>query len=152
MTNDLPCQVQAAVIDITIKSIICVLIIYFSYSFEYLGLTKFYNFQIRQQSVRLISAVLLHKTTFGKLLYSIKLLTYLKRTKKKHSRMKCFNLILVALKVLFPIIPTVCLIINIGQENSIPMIVKNFVALAFIMSIETMFVGLLPADAEKLID
>ena len=103
-------------------------------------------------SLRMISAVLLHRVSYDKFQYAIKLLTYLKRVKGKHDKGKCINVLLCCMHLLSPVIGIFAIVITGSQEKKLSMIVKNFVSLGFILQIDNMFSSCLPIDIQQCVD
>lgn len=79
------------------------------------------------------------------------MLAFLKRMKlaPNNSRGRFVNIIVSIMQLMPPIISLVCLMISITQEKTLGMITKDYVTLAFILSIDNIFSGLIPAEIKK---
>ena len=83
---------------------------------------------------------------YGNMMSSQKMLTYLKRMKgnRKNLKGRFVNILLCAMKMIHPMILLVTLILSNGQEEKFSMIIKSFVTLSMIATVDQKFVVLLP--------
>jgi hypothetical protein len=89
---------------------------------------------------------------FSKELYSAtKMLTYLKRMKgnANHTRGRFINIMLSSMQIMAPICTVLSLVINITQSSALSQIVKAYVTLSFIVSIDDMFSAALPVEVRE---
>ena len=121
------------------------------FSYEYLDFIHFQPFGIYKTFLRILVPMLM-VMKFGKELYSAtKMLTFLKRMEgqSNHSRGRFIGIYLSSLQILAPIITVVSLMVNITQQSALSQITKAYVALSFIVNIDDMFSGSLPAEVRE---
>ena len=108
-----------------------------------------YNYQpfsFSQTSVSIICGILFQMTLKSDFENSTRMITYLKRssTMKNHSKGRLINILLAFMQSMSSIVTICALIFTFTKENSLAMIIKSFVTVAFIVSIDDAFAGTLP--------
>ena len=82
---------------------------------------------------------------------SVKLFTFLKR-QKIHKRFKkglIINMILCTMQIVTPIFALIALMLVLGQEAKMSHIVKSYVTIIFILSIDNLFVQNFPQEVKQ---
>ena len=76
------------------------------------------------------------------------MLCYLKRSKlaKNHEKGRFINIIVCCMQIMTPCVSLMCLMISITQEKTLGMITKDYVTLAFVLTIDNVFSDLLPEE------
>ena len=96
--------------------------------------------------MRLIAALFYQKTVLKDMSNNMKMMTFLKRMKqsKKHRKGRIINIFISSMQILVTYATYLSLIINITQEVKLKMIIKTYVALCFLCTIDDQFVKVLP--------
>jgi len=74
------------------------------------------------------------------------MLTYLKRMKgmKDHSKGRLINIIICSMQLITPILTLVAMLLILTQETYLSFIIKDYVTIGFILTIDNMFAAQLP--------
>ena len=119
---------------------------------DYMKVLNFQPLEMMPTSIRVLSAILLHRSEYAKLQYSIKFLTYLKRERDvNRARQKWVTLLVLTMKIIAPIIAIITLMITAGQEPSANNLIKNYVTIGLIMNIESIFSDSIPRDVHEIV-
>ena len=80
------------------------------------------------------------------------MLTFLKRMAgtKNHKKGRIMNIIICSMQISTPIFSLTAFIISLGQQSLLSMIVKDFVTIGFILTIDNLFAGSLPDDVKQI--
>ena len=121
------------------------------FMWEYLTLDNFQPFYTNNTALRIIASILLQQMVYGEMQGAIKMLAFLKREKlrKNNDKGRFINVIVCLMQLMTPIFSLICLMISVTQESKMGMITKDYVTLAFVLSIDNLFSGILPADIKS---
>ena len=105
-------------------------------------------------SIRVICSLLLHMIINGEIKQGMTMLRYLKfvKTAKGGKRGRMINIILCSMQLFAPFFCEIVLILAISQTRALPMIIKSFVALGFVIKIDDMFSENFPKEIKDMAD
>ena len=105
------------------------------------GVSGFVEPTSASTSTRIICSLLLHMIIYGEVKQALNVLRYLKyvKTAKGGKRGRLINILLCVMQMISPFFTEVVLMLAICQTSSLPMIIKSFVALGFVIKIDDMF-------------
>mmetsp|Transcript_8499 Transcript_8499/g.14296 ORF Transcript_8499/g.14296 Transcript_8499/m.14296 type:complete len:728 (+) Transcript_8499:520-2703(+) len=105
------------------------------------GVSGFVKPTSASTAIRIICSLLLHMIIYGEVKQAINILRYLKyvKTAKGGKRGRFINILLCSMQMISPFFTEIVLILAICQTESLPMIIKSFVALGFVIKIDDMF-------------
>uniref|UniRef100_A0A7S3CIN0 Uncharacterized protein n=1 Tax=Strombidium rassoulzadegani TaxID=1082188 RepID=A0A7S3CIN0_9SPIT len=123
-------------------------LIAYYFVFEDLDFNNFQPFTMKQSVIRLIASMLLQITASEELSNAIKVLTFLKRqkVKKQYMQSRYINILIASLHVLTPLSLFTSLVLTLGQTGQFSLIIKNYVTLGFMMTIDNIFTSSLPKE------
>lgn len=92
-------------------------------------------------AIRLICALFLHIQIYAEVRQSLNVLRYLKmvKTAKGGKRGRLINIVLCSMQLLSPFFTETILVLAMNRDPNLSMIIKTFVALAFVIKIDDMF-------------
>ena len=74
------------------------------YFWDFRGFDSFYPIETNTTFSRVLTLLLLHKSTHSKFSHALKMFTFLKRAKGKNTKTKYMNIILISCQILVPIV------------------------------------------------
>ena len=78
------------------------------------------------------------------------MLTYLKQQKiKKHVNLRFINIIICSMQIITPLAAYIAFVITVGQEPKFSMIIKSFVTLGFMTTVDNLFIMNFPKEIIK---
>lgn len=116
------------------------------------ALNNFRRFEIVNTIMRVMGAILLHNISFGYFQFCSKLLFYIKSARKRHTRQKLLNLIIIMMMLAGPFMACFSMFVVVGQTKSLVGCITVYVDLGFIMNLDYMFAPMLPTEITKLVD
>lgn len=119
-----------------------------AFSYEVRFFKDFQGFHPRQTFMRIICSMLIQLALNKELTKSIRMLTYLKRQRRRagNTRGHYINIVLSSMQIIASFATQVTFLLQVPQEPVIGMITKAFVALLFVTSIDDTFAASFPQD------
>lgn len=117
-----------------------------AFSYEVRFFKDFQGFHPRQTFMRIICSMLIQLALNKELTKSIRMLTYLKRQRRRagNTRGHYINIVLSSMQIIASFATQVTFLLQVPQEPVIGMITKAFVALLFVTSIDDTFAASFP--------
>ena len=123
------------------------LIAYF-FLYDYVEMKDFQPLDPFKTPLRVCLTLLLLQQASSEMRNALKVMTMPKRMKgsRKHLKGRCVNLIIISCQIISPIITNLVSMLSIAQNPTMIDIIKSYVAMAFIIQIDNIFVTLFPRE------